>query len=312
MTAGLSTTLSHNSWTKEDWYGFFACFSFCMMVLLIQLSAFHILWQTRFYERIVTIDYGRWIIVPPAKWLAFFMLLNHACISTGLFFLIYNFQHETGYVAGVKVHNPGNFSWVVGFFVASVFASLFPPLLIHAFCNFIGPAILDFCSLFALVFAFAYEINYIRQDTSPQLSITSPAMWLLIYPIIFKFLWFLVMIRAAAVTLYDADYLRSCEEERSTVSERMVAYNESYPQSRGDMSVILAKGALSPDPLTPVSATRTSGVFLSDAGAQAQGQVQGVEPPALQNRHHKQQPYMGMPSATLPRAPPTERSRREK
>ena len=244
--AGLSSTLSHTSWTKADWYGFFACFNFAMIVLLIQLSAFHILWQTRFYERITISRDLRFFWVPPSQLLALMMLVNHACIATGLFFLIYNFQHETGVIGGVQVHNAGNFAWVVGWLVASIFASWFVPMLVHVSCNLWWATIFDFMSEFALVFAFGYEVNYILQTSSPQLSTSSPALWLLIYPVAFKFVMLLIMIRAAVVSVRDPDYLAQCEAERGMVSNAVTAYNKTAAEP-GDFDVVIARTALKQD-----------------------------------------------------------------
>lgn len=293
--AGLSSTLSHNSWSKADWYGFLACISFAMLVMLIQFSAFHILWQTRFYERITKGTWTRYVVLP-AHWMALGMLINHACIATGLFFLLYNFQHETGVVGGVQVHHPGNFSWVVGWLVASIFASWFVPMLVHSFSNLVTPAIFEVASFVGLLMAFGYEINYIRQDTAPQLSTSSPAMWLLIYPVVAKFYMSLITIRAAYVSMTDADYLQLAEIDRGTVSNDMTTYNQSFPTTRGDADVALARAALQPDyeePRPPVPAPAT--LFPASA-----------LPEATTERRHARQPTSGAPAV------PRSKSGREK
>lgn len=254
VNAGLSTTLNHNSWSKDDWSLFFACIIFGTIPLFIQLSAFHILWHTKYYERIVTARRARWIVVPPSQILAFFLLLNHACIATGLFFLIYNFQHETGFVEGTQVHHKGNFSWVVGWLVGGIFASWFPPMLIHATCNLWGPFLFELGSFLGVIMAFGYEINYIKQSTFPQLTTSSPAMWLLIFPVVFKFYMTIVACKAAIVSVTDPDYLKMCEIERSMISDEIINYDErAGGESKGDFDHVQAKKLLAPDTLAFVN-----------------------------------------------------------
>jgi hypothetical protein len=289
--AGLSSTLNHNSWTKDDWSLFFACIIFGMIPLFIQLSAFHILWHTKFYERIVTARSQRWIVVPPSQILSFMMLVNHACISTGLFFLIYNFQYIDGVVGGVQVHHKGNFTWIVGWLVGGIMASWFPPMLIHASCNMWMPFILEVASLLGVAMTFAYCFNYSLQSTSPQLTLSTPAPWLLIWPLIFKFYFCFVAAKAAIVSVTDPDYLSQCEDERSMVSDRMLDYDErSGLESPGDMDHVVSRNLLKKDTtnfvqVVPKGAGGESSSIAFEARTSGASGSSAVQPPNVSSRH---------------------------
>lgn len=251
--AGLSTTLDHNGWTKEDWIGFFAIMMFGMSVMLLQASAFHILWQTRFYERVVVSKKFRRIWLPPALGIALMMLLTNAAVSTGLFFLWYNFQYVDGVVGGVQVFHKGNFTWVMGWFTASVMASLFVPIMIHVSCNLWWAWLFEFLAEFCLGFVIGFESNYISQDSPRQLEITSPAVWLASFAFGVRLYFLVVLLRAAAVSVTDPEYLDQAERDRGMISDAIVNYNRTGAEP-GNMSVVQATRLLAPDDGTgPIS-----------------------------------------------------------
>lgn len=257
VNAGLSTTLSHNSFSKEDFYGLFACLAVGMMPFLVEMSAFHILWHTKWYERLVRSEYGLYVIVPSSHLIAIGQFLRHLCTSLGLFFLIYNFQYTNGYVAsiGKQVHLQGNFSWVVGWLVASIGMSVLVPVAIHASCNLFWAAFPGLFTLAGLAMAFSYEFVYLTQNSYPQLQWSTPAPWLLIWPIVAQIWATALLFRAAIISTRDAGYMEQCARERGMISDFIVERDQRWGEGSGDMDHVVAKRVLAQDtqPVVPVT-----------------------------------------------------------
>lgn len=227
--------LEEPSWPVQDMYGLIACFALSFVSLSAYNAAASTLWRTKWYERMW--NSMQFIKPGPGWFMGLMFFLHHGAQGFALFFLIRDFENRAA-------HHPANASFVYGLLFAGIAVQILLPVVVSVFCSMWPTFLVSVVSLGLLVTTFALEIRYTQQKTLKQLELTSPAPWLLIFPI----LWMAYIATLAlemGILSESEDYKTECALDRRTLS--LAKNTGEYAIQDQDMASAIAEGTLRGD-----------------------------------------------------------------
>jgi len=219
MGDSLSSTLSRSGISKVDAYGLVAVLAFGMTSFGIAMLATGSLWRSKWFEKIYE-DFG-WFGASLHPWLQGFCWMAFSISLPVSFFLYMQRFVEKSDGLGGFLGNPGDFTWVFGWYMATMFCAFFVPLMLANFRSTWVAFAFHTLMEFSMLWAFSYLFIYTHNDYQ-HLTMSSPPQWVLLFPVAWGFFsWCqLLAISWYASERYDGEGGRLDERnDRSTYSE---------------------------------------------------------------------------------------------
>lgn len=252
----MQPNLTGSSISQTSAYGLLAVLAFGLMSNATAVVTTSYLWRTKWYEEIQNkmgtvgaVLAGPW--VQGLGWMSYTILV---AVSTFLF--IERFQ------PGVPSNPAGDFNWVYGWLVAALFMGYVIPIFVAKVTNFMWISIMMLILLTTLVIPFAYMLRF-TTNGSGHLSQGDPAIWCLLFPVI----WILIEL-CVTIAIYAYDDIPGGKDQ---VSDRLVRY--VHPANSNSADEAILRATLKSDPNPDVSGKNIQtglGVFGKTAGLGSQ------------------------------------------